>query len=127
MVNEISLRSIPPPTNNVAQAPVKDVVVSQAASAVDVGKRATVKTQQQQDASPSEADIRKAAEQVQQHIQNLDHELHISMDNDAGRIVVKVVDPDTDEVIRQIPSEEIIKLARYLKGDGRGSLMSEQA
>lgn len=36
------------------------------------------------------------------------------VDRDTGIQVIKVVDTKTDEVIRQIPSEEIIELAKTL-------------
>jgi len=35
-------------------------------------------------------------------------------DDDTGRTVVKVVDASTDEVIRQIPSEEVLAIAKAL-------------
>ncbi|MEN8189426.1 MAG: flagellar protein FlaG [Thermodesulfobacteriota bacterium] len=35
--------------------------------------------------------------------------------DDLHNLVVKVVDRDTDEVIRQIPTEELMELTRHLK------------
>lgn len=40
--------------------------------------------------------------------------LKISIDDQSGKTVVKVVDGDTDEVIRQIPSEEMLSISRRL-------------
>ncbi|MBM9603009.1 flagellar protein FlaG [Desulfopila inferna] len=47
-------------------------------------------------------------------------------DSEAGEMVVKVVDRDTDEVIRQIPPEELRELAEQLKGL-RGNLVDTQS
>lgn len=47
-------------------------------------------------------------------------------DIDAGEMVVKVVDQDTDEVIRQIPPEELRDLAELLK-DLRGNIVDTQS
>lgn len=40
--------------------------------------------------------------------------LLFSIDDDSGRTIVKVVDNATKEVIRQIPSEEILSIAKAL-------------
>ncbi len=41
--------------------------------------------------------------------------LNFSIDAVTDRIVVKVIDENTDEVVRQIPSEEMLKLAAHFK------------
>jgi len=40
--------------------------------------------------------------------------LEFSVDDESGRTVVKVLDSQTNEVIRQIPSEEMLAIARNL-------------
>lgn len=47
-------------------------------------------------------------------------ELAISMDKDTQRIVIKVLDSKTKEVIKQIPSEELLALAEDLQKTGSG-------
>jgi flagellar protein FlaG len=44
--------------------------------------------------------------------QNTQRELKFSIDDDTGRTVVKVMDLVSKELIRQIPSEEILELAK---------------
>lgn len=46
-------------------------------------------------------------------------------DKSSGNMVVKVVDRETDEVIRQIPPEELIDLTKRLS-DLRGNLVSTE-
>jgi len=46
-------------------------------------------------------------------------------DNDANAMVVKVVDRETDEVIRQIPPEELLDLTKRLN-DLRGNLVDTE-
>ncbi len=46
-------------------------------------------------------------------------------DNEANSMVVKVVDRDTDEVIRQIPPEELLDLTKRLQ-DLRGNLVDTE-
>jgi flagellar protein FlaG len=49
-------------------------------------------------------------------------ELAISTDKETQRIVVKVLDSKTKEVIKQIPSEELLALAEDLQKTGAGIL-----
>ena len=54
-----------------------------------------------------------AAAQVRQRA------LEFSIDEGSGRTVIKVIDKETEAVIRQIPSEEVLELsARLRRGDG---------
>ena len=46
-------------------------------------------------------------------------------DSEAGEMVVKVVDPDSDEVIRQIPPEELLELTQRLE-ELRGNLVDTE-
>ena len=52
--------------------------------------------------------------QLNDSLQNVQRNLEFSIDNDAGKIVINVKDKETDEVVRQIPSEEVLELARNL-------------
>lgn len=47
-------------------------------------------------------------------------------DENADQLVVKVVDRETDEVIRQVPAEEILELKATLE-DLRGNLVNTQS
>lgn len=48
-------------------------------------------------------------------VQSVRRNLQFSIDSDSGRTVVKVIDAETDKVIRQIPSEEVLSMARRLE------------
>ena len=50
--------------------------------------------------------------------------LQFSVNQELGRIVIKVIDPSTQSVIREIPSEDMQKLQAYLK-DASGLLFDE--
>ncbi len=47
-------------------------------------------------------------------------------DTELGELVVKVVNPETDEVIRQIPPQELLELAQKLN-DLRGNIVDTQS
>ncbi|MBP5158603.1 MAG: flagellar protein FlaG [Treponema sp.] len=50
--------------------------------------------------------------------------LQFSVNQELGRIVIKVIDPSTQSVIREIPSEDMQKLQAYLR-DASGLLFDE--
>ena len=62
----------------------------------------------------SEEQIKQAVQDIQGAVDNLAHNLRFSIDEDTGRTIIKVMDAHTDEVIRQIPTEEAIEIARTL-------------
>ena len=45
-------------------------------------------------------------------MQTIRRELQFTVDEDSGLTVVKVFNKETDELIRQIPSEDFLKLAK---------------
>ncbi len=51
-------------------------------------------------------------------------ELSISMDKGSKKIIIKIVNSQTKEVIRQIPPEELVKLAESLQ-EPNGSLVDQ--
>lgn len=58
-----------------------------------------------------------AAEAVAQLNDFLRHErlsLEFSVDQASGRVVIRITDTDTDQLIRQIPPEEVMVIARHL-------------
>ncbi|MEM9620774.1 MAG: flagellar protein FlaG [Pseudomonadota bacterium] len=59
--------------------------------------------------------VEQAVEQLNDYVQSLQRDLRFSVDEKLGRAVVHVVDGNTQEVIRQIPNETALRLARNLK------------
>jgi flagellar protein FlaG len=59
-------------------------------------------------------DLKQAVGQLNDFVQNMQRNLQFSIDKESGTMVVKVIDAKSEKVIRQIPSEETIKLARSL-------------
>ncbi len=63
----------------------------------------------------SSEELQKAVEQLNQHVQVINRDLQFSVDEDSGHTVVRVVNADTQELVRQIPSEEALRISRALK------------
>jgi len=68
------------------------------------------------DVKASSQDLKEAAESAMKDIQHFissqASSVRISKDQTSGHMVVQLVDPDTGEVIRTLPSEELLRLAR---------------
>ena len=56
-------------------------------------------------------DIRNAVNELNSRLEDQQIQVNFDVDDDTGRIVVKVKDIDSGEVIRQIPSEATLEFA----------------
>lgn len=74
----------------------------------------TVDAVQRSAAAPSMDQVKQAVEDINKSMQSLSQGLEFSIDADSKRTVVKVIDPQTKEVIRQMPSQEAIEIAKAL-------------
>ena len=68
------------------------------------------------DVKESSQEIRNAAEiamkDIQHFISSQASSVRISKDQTSGHMVVQMVDPNTGEVLRTLPSEELLRIAR---------------
>lgn len=60
-------------------------------------------------------DLEQALSRVREVFQKADSRLEFSVDPDLDRVVVKVMDGESGTVIRQIPQQEVIDLAKRLE------------
>lgn len=83
--------------------------------------------------STAAADKAQDAEQLQDVVdglnglvQDLKRDLEFSVDHGSGEMVIKVIDRETDEVVRQLPPEEVLKLRKRLL-EAAGVMFTGQA
>lgn len=70
--------------------------------------------------------LKEAAAQANDFIKPFNGSLHFQVDQETGTTVVKVLDTETKEVIKQIPSEDMLNLAKALD-QLKGLLVKQQA
>jgi flagellar protein FlaG len=75
---------------------------------------------------PSSEELNQAVKQIQDVITKTANRLEFSIDEDLGVSIVKVVDTESKKLIRQIPSEEVLKIAKALD-TLQGLLVKQQA
>lgn len=64
--------------------------------------------------SIDKASLQDAVDNINNRVQNIQRDLSFSVDDDSGLTVIKVLDRQSGELIRQIPSEEVIAIANVL-------------
>ena len=101
-----------------ASATPQQMPPSEAARADPANKQAA--------AEPDRATLLQAVEEVQKAIAPVAQNLLFSIDDDTGRTIVKIVDSQTDEVIRQMPSAEVLAISKAIN-KLQGLLISQQA
>jgi flagellar protein FlaG len=91
----------------VEAAPISDAeVVSKVASVPLPKTNVKESSQEVRDAADS------AMKDIQHFISSQARSVRISKDETSGHMIVQLVDPGTGEVIRTLPSEELLRLAR---------------
>jgi flagellar protein FlaG len=58
--------------------------------------------------------LSESMDKINNTMRMMNSNLNFSVDEETGMDVVKVVDMDTEEVIRQFPSKEVLAIARAL-------------
>ncbi|MDT3719862.1 flagellar protein FlaG [Pseudomonas oryzihabitans] len=99
-------------------------VASAMANAVDAGA-AHADHKGAAPVSPSREELEKTVKDLNSSAQDSHRNLEFSVDQDSGVTVVKVVNSANGELIRQIPSEVVVKLAADFKKSS--NLLSEKA
>lgn len=59
-------------------------------------------------------DVKNAVAEIEKFLNETRRNLEFSTDEESGKIVVKVIASDSGELIRQLPSEEALRIARSL-------------
>jgi flagellar protein FlaG len=68
----------------------------------------------------SQEALQEAMAGLSELIQDQQRSLEFSVDAASGRTVIRVLDAETRETIRQIPAEELLNLSRWLRGSSGG-------
>lgn len=113
MANEIAKQSLSMLQNKAVTGnevkPMKPVGVQ------DVSAPAAQSSEQNKDQPKIEAIVENTAERLNEVAQSIQRELQFSVDKESGDTIIRVLDTETMEVIRQIPSEEVMALRENIE------------
>lgn len=79
-----------------------------------------------EEANAQSVDLKNVAQQLQDFVGSFNTSLQFSVDEDSGRDVIKVLEKETGDVVRQFPSEEILDVIKSLS-NATGILFDETA
>ena len=91
----------------VAQPVRTDAEVVAVAASAEIKPSSVNETSQ-----PTREVVAKAAQQIQSFVQSMGRNLNFSIDSTTGYHIVRVTNPETGETIRQLPSEELLRIAQ---------------
>lgn len=98
---------LPAPSQGASTRPVAP---QRASVPADVVSQASLPSDQ-----PSREQVKQAVEEMRKSLSEAaSSNLQFSIDDDTGQTIVRVTDRQTGELIRQIPSEELVELAKSL-------------
>ena len=114
------LGNVPPPVVALTTERAAPAAGAKLASVAAAAQSATVA------APPARSDeVRKAANQVNEALKGTaSSDLQFSVEGDNKQVVVRVVDSQTKEVIRQIPSEQMVAISKAM--DNLSGLLVQQ-
>lgn len=72
------------------------------------------KTDIANNAKPDAEQTRKSLHEINQALSGLSVSVQFQIDPDLNDVIVKVIDKDSGEVIRQMPSEEVVRIAKAM-------------
>jgi len=124
MTGEVSTvsQSLLQPTASIAQ--------TKAVAKVDEEKKEEEvdprKSERPQETNRQEESVDDVVVDMNRMAQQLHRELQFSTSEESGQIVIKVIDKETDEVIREIPSEEVQEMRARLS-EAAGMIFRDSA
>ncbi|MFP5429027.1 MAG: flagellar protein FlaG [Gammaproteobacteria bacterium] len=101
------------PVEQVTEKPVAEKTASE--KAVNRSVDASRGNGSQQTSVVDDAEkVRNAVTEIEKFLSSTRRNLEFSTDEESGKIVVKVIASETGELIRQLPSEEALRIANSL-------------
>lgn len=74
----------------------------------------------------SQSELLAAVSDMNDFVQSVNRNIDFQLDDDSGKVIVSITDRETGGIIRQIPSEEALKLAESLS-EARSLLFNTEA
>lgn len=110
-----------PPSNNVAveqQAAIRVTPTSQT-SGQEAQSATTGATDPRHDKTPQDdSSLETAIQELNRSMQAWSTQLRFEADRDAQRVIIRIVDTESGEVIKTIPAESVIQAARLIAPSG---------
>lgn len=103
--------------NNATLLPSNQAQISSARNVADKGAVVTEEVTSNPPSlttEPIQQELEIAVSNVNDFVQNLQRSIHFSVSESSGRTIIEVYDALTDELIREIPSEEMQRISEAI-------------
>lgn len=121
MVNEVSqsvLSGLSAQSKGAASSTVRvreNSEIQRVAQSTQIASRGEAKEEQRPTAAMDGRTLDNAVEQLNQFAQSVQRKLEFSVDEESGKTVIKVIDKESGEMVRSIPSEEVLDMQQRLR------------
>lgn len=78
-------------------------------------------------AQPTPAELQRAVEGMNKAMRQINSSLEFSIDHDTRKTVIKVVESETGQVIRQFPTEEMLAITQAIDDAQKNLLLKQTA
>lgn len=74
---------------------------------------------------PEDKNVKEAMDKISNVANFYNRQIRLEIEEDLKIMIVKVIDGDTNEIIRQIPPKELVELSKHAK-DQKGLLLNKE-
>lgn len=128
MAAPVTTVSTPQPAAAVPESSSSALLKAPVSTRVRVDAAPTVKPTEvdtKTDRATSMKDVQQAVDTLRSAVDKYAPSLNIAVDGELNKLVVRVTDADTNEMIRQIPAQELLDIARFLERNGVETIGSD--
>ncbi|MDH3589038.1 MAG: flagellar protein FlaG [Gammaproteobacteria bacterium] len=72
-------------------------------------------------------ELQAAVDTVRNFVADMQRDLQFKVDEDSGRTIITVIDSESGQIVRQIPSEELLQIAKSVAQGGNINLVDSRA
>lgn len=72
-------------------------------------------------------ELQAAVDTVRNFVADMQRDLQFKVDEDSGRTIITVIDSESGQIVRQIPSEELLQIANSVANGGTINLIDSRA
>jgi len=101
-----------------------NVEAIRATKKTDVERIEPTKIEKPQHLNPESEQVEKYLHKVQEQLQLVEPRIELSVDKELGQVIFRLFDKESGDLIRQIPSEQVLELDRFF-ADQSGLFVKE--
>lgn len=98
---------------------IKKIAAIEASETLTASQAIVVEAEQKLETKKKE-ELHKAVKELNEYVKSMGRGLSFHLDNESGRQVITVREVSSGEIIRQIPDEQMLEVARELAARGSG-------